>query len=239
MMSHSANCTVAIVDLSAICPETKRLNQADHVSWRLHGMTLLEWLSRRLSESMLLDKIIITGSAEYLSKVQSCSLGGTCWMPSPHKDAARRAYDIAQRTDAEWLLFANINSPLIDPSLTDRMISQAWKNPAADYVGYVGADREDVGAQTYGLTGQLCSVDAVAKIVDLQISHCEDVPRAIRFELPTLQMRLLPLPDTLSKSRKRFAINNYHDIDQVEVYLENDSEDVSWQRLLQIAELSY
>ncbi len=237
-MSHSPNCTVAIIDLSAATAINKKVPQSEHIHWHLRGMTLLEWLSRRLSETMLLDQIIITGGAEHLNKVQSCSLGGTCWMPSPHRDPARRAYDIAQRTDAHWLLFANINAPLIDPSLADRMISQGWKNPTADYIGYVGKDREDVGAQAYGLVGQMCSVHAIEQLVDKQINNCEDVPSGMRFQLPSLQMRLLPLPDVLTKSNKRFAVNSYSDIDRVEMYLESDQDDLSWQRLLQLAEVS-
>lgn len=237
-MSSSRKCTVAIIDLSLHCAHQKRSVQADMINWRFGGMTVLEWLSRRLTESMLLDQIVITGSAQYLPLVQACSLGGTCWMPSPHKDAARRAYDIAQRTDAAWLLIANMNSPLVEPSLTDRQISEAWKNPGVDYIGFVGQDRHDIGAQSYGLAGQLCSVDAVAKLVDKQVNNCDDVPNGIMHHLETLQMRLLPLPKLLGDSSKRFAVNCRADLDRVEMYLESNQEDLTWQRLLQMAEVA-
>jgi spore coat polysaccharide biosynthesis protein SpsF (cytidylyltransferase family) len=234
-MSPSSSCTIAVIDLSARCSRQHKHPQAELVSWRLQGMTLLEWLSRRLSESLFLDQIIITGAAEYLSLVQHCSVGGTRWIPSSHRDAARRAFDIAQRTDAAWVLFANIDAPLIDATLTDRMISQGWKNPSVDYIGYVGSDRNDIGCQALGLSGQLCSVQAIERLVDRQLNHCEDVPSAIRHHLPDVQLRLMPLPDSLSDSKQRFAINGFSDLDALDSTLEPDVEDLTWQRLLQTA----
>ena len=208
------------------------------MSWRLRGMTLLEWLSRRLSESVFLDRIIITGSADLLPRVQNCSLGGTTWMPSPHQDAARRAFDVAQRTDAAWILFANINAPLIDATLADRMISQGWKNPDVDYIGYYGQDRHDIGCQELGLTGQLCSAAALGRLIERDLNHCDDVPSAIRHHLPDVQMRLMPLPELLSQSNKRFMVQQSTDIEMLEGSLDQDVEDLTWQRLLQTAIVS-
>jgi hypothetical protein len=127
---------------------------------------------------------------------------------------------------------------LLEPSLTDRQISEGWKNPSVDYIGFVGQDRHDIGAQSYGLAGQLCSVDAVAKLVDKQINNCEDVPTGIRHHLEALQMRLLPLPPLLGETSKRFAVNSRNDLDRVEMYLESNQEDLTWQRLLQMAEVT-
>ena len=237
-MVSNTESTVAIIDLSAFCSDKQVVQQSALANFRIHGLTVLEWLVRRLSESTLLDQILITGARKFLPDVQACSLAEARWMPSPYEDPIRRAGDIANRTGAKWLLFASTSAPFIDAGLTDRLISTCWQNPDADYVAFVGRDRNDRGAQKLGLAGQVCSAAAIQKLIDQQTTNCSNAPSAVCSNLQSVEMKLLPLPNRLQNCEKNFVIHNAHDLGKIESFCESSAEDLSWQRLLQLAELT-
>ena len=239
-MNMNGRKTIAVIDLAAGLDADHPSPQIALATKRMAGMTILEWMTRRLQESMLLERVVITGEAAMLPQIQAMNLGGACWMPSPHRESLRRVHDVCQRCEAQWVLLVSASCPLIDPGLTDRLLSSALKSPDADYLGYIGRDRGDIGATSLGLTGQVCSSSAIGRLVASGVREVYGVADAICGRADdVVQMRLLPLPAELHNDDRTFAVRTGDDVLRLEGVVESNISEVSWQTLLHLAPQSW
>jgi spore coat polysaccharide biosynthesis protein SpsF len=228
------NATVAVLDLTSAVPAGSRLpstrTRCISPFQRFQGLTVLEWCIRRLEESTLLDVVVVTGNPAQRDQVLSGSLCGARWMPSPSVSPVHRALEIAERTDAQWLVFVSATCPFLDPTLMDRLIAAAWSNPEADYVGFSASGRNPLSLGNLGLTGEMCSRPALEKLASEPADNLE-VAHLIKCAPETYQMRLLPLPAELDRSEMRFNLEALEDLDEAYSLMEAAGEDISWQRL--------
>lgn len=229
-MPATTRATVAILDLDGI-------DSPSHFAFRLfNGLSLLEWAVRRLFECTLLDDIVITGSPQIRDRVLSGSLCGARWLPSINSTRLKRACEIAERTDAQWLLFAAPTCPFIDPALLDRLIASAWSNPSADYVGFFAPSNPKLSLAKLGLVGEICSRQALQKL-ELRFPESRDaVCSMVQAADEAFQLRLLPLPAPLQRGDLRLNLESIEDWDQAYSYMEAIGDDMSWQRLSSIAQ---
>ena len=79
-MNTRPNATVAIIDLGCAEGSCSSLNEAPFR--RFDGLTILEWCVRRLTESTMLDDIVISGHMSLSNKVMGASLCSAKWVPS-------------------------------------------------------------------------------------------------------------------------------------------------------------
>lgn len=222
--------TVAILDLP-------QATVANSLAFRqFNGLTLLEWAVRRLRESTLLDNIVITGSPQLRDRVLAGSLCGARWLPSINASPLARANEIAERTDAEWLLFASPTCPFIDPTLLDRLVASAWSHPNSDYVGFYAPNNPQLSLAKLGLVGELCHRRTLQRLEQTMAESSEPVCTLVKAADATFSLRLIPLPPPLQQANLKLNLESIEDWDQAYAYIEAVGDDVSWQRLTSLAQ---
>ena len=234
-MTHVQQLTVAIIDLAANNHHAPAGTQIDIATRTFNGLSLLEWCVRRLSESTMLDQTIITGLPSYLPQIQSSSLCGAKWMPSLANDPLHRAYEIAERTQATWLVLVTPSCPFLDPSLLDRLITSAWNRPEADYVGFMASKHPRFNLSRLGLVAEVCTQKALQQALERKLDSSVEIANIFRSHPNHFQMRLVPLPERLDRSDLRFALETAEDWEQAYSFVEAAGEDLTWQRLVQLA----
>jgi spore coat polysaccharide biosynthesis protein SpsF (cytidylyltransferase family) len=236
-MSTEPRTTVAVIDLAAVNVHEPAGTQLDIAMRRFHGLSLLERCVRRLSESTTLDQIVITGLPSYLNQLQTASLCGAKWMPSLASDSFGRVREVAERTQACWLVLVSPTCPFLDPSLLDRLITSAWARPEADYVGFIASQHPRRNLAHLGLVAEICTRRSLQQVVERRLDSQAEVPQILRAHPNVFQMRLIPLPPALDRADLRFALENNDDWDQASAYLEAAGEDLTWQRLVELSDL--
>jgi spore coat polysaccharide biosynthesis protein SpsF (cytidylyltransferase family) len=232
--------TVALIDLAVKGVSDRSATRVESALRRLDGLTLLEWCIRRLSESTLIDTIVVTGLPQYRELISHTGLCNARWMPSALSTPARRAKELMERLDADWLVFASPLCPFTDPALMDRLVSRGWANPTTDFIGFVSPNHPSFSLQALGLVGEMCSAKAIAKMdrEKLLDEPC-DVPDIIRRNASLFQSKLIPLPEELTHDSLRFQMETEADWDRAHSFLEAAGDDLSWQRLAQVAERNF
>ncbi len=227
--------TIAVIDLAATNHHAPAGTQIDIASRTFNGLSLLEWCVRRLSESTMLDQTIITGLPSYYRQIQSASLCAAKWMPSLQNDPLHRAYEIAERTRATWLVLVAPTCPFLDPALLDRLIKSAWNRPEADYVGFMASKHPRYNLSRLGLVGEVCTRKALEQALERKLDTSVEIANVFRSHPNFFQMRLIPLPEGLDRSDLRFALETAADWEQAYSYIEAAGDDLSWQRLVELA----
>ncbi|MFY8200826.1 MAG: cytidylyltransferase domain-containing protein [Pirellula staleyi] len=238
-MATNPKQTLALIDL-AVAGNEKNTTRVEAALRRLDGLTLLEWCIRRLSESTLIDTIVVTGPPQYRELISNTGLCNARWMPSAMSTPSQRAKEISDRLSADWIVFASPLCPFTDPSLIDRLVSRGWANPTHDLVGFMSPKHPSFSLQALGLVGEMCSAAAIGKIESekLATEPC-DVPDIIRRYPDLFQTMLIPLPQELAHDSLRFQMQTNADWDRAHSILEAAGDDLSWQRLAQFAERNF
>jgi spore coat polysaccharide biosynthesis protein SpsF (cytidylyltransferase family) len=236
-MATNLKQTIALIDLAVTNVRENSTTRVESALRRLDGLTLLEWCIRRLSESTLIETIVVTGPQHYRELISQTGLCNARWMPSALGTPSLRAREIMQRLRADWIVFSSPLCPFTDPMLLDRLVSRGWANPTIDFVGFVSPSRPAFSLQSLGLVGEMCSAGALDKLeIEGLLNEPCDVPEIIRRNPALFQSKLIPLPEELTHSSLRFLMESESDWDRAHSYLEAAGDDLSWQRLAQLAE---
>ncbi len=242
-MATNPKQTIALIDLAVTGGNEHRSTRSTRVESalrRLDGLTLLEWCIRRLSESTLIDTIVVTGPPNYRELISQTGLCNARWMPSALSTPAHRAKELADRLSADWIVFSSPLCPFTDPMLLDRLVSRGWANPTTDFVGFVSPNHPSFSLQTLGLVGEMCSAGALKKFeLESLLDDASDVPEIIRRNPELFLVKLIPLPEKLNHSSLRFLMESEADWDRAHSFLEAAGDDLSWQRLAQLAERNF
>ncbi len=227
-MASRPNATVALIDLGA---HGKLADK--HAAFRVfEGLSLLEWTIRRLQESTLVDMVVITGAPNLEKRVTACSLSGARWIPSAASSMLLRTCEIAERTNAQWLVFVAPTCPFTDPVLLDKLITTAWSNPESDYVGFIAPNSPKMSLARLGLVGELCSRTAIDQIrQDRLLDDQGEAAKLVRVHANPGQVRLIPLPPALEKADIQLDLAQIPDWEHAHACMEAAGEDLSWQRL--------
>ncbi len=229
--------TIALIDLAVSqTTDGETIARLDGALRRLDGLTLLEWCVRRLAESTLVDSVVITGPQHFRERISQTGLCDARWVPSAFATPTQRASEIAERFNAQWIVFASPICPFTDPILLDRLVSRGWSHPDAEFVGFVTPNHPSFSLQSLGLVGEMCSSKALQKLseLNLQKEPC-DVPVVIRRNIEQFTTKLIPLPEELSRCNMRFNLETVDDWDRAATLLEATGSDFCWQRLAKAA----
>jgi spore coat polysaccharide biosynthesis protein SpsF (cytidylyltransferase family) len=145
--------------------------------------------------------------------------------------------EVAARFSAEWVVFASPLCPFTDPTLLDRLVSRGWANPDVDFVGFLSPSRPSFSLQSLGLVGEMCSRKGLEKLEENKLweEPC-DVPELVRRNPGIFVTKLIPLPEQLCSRDFRFQLETVADRDRAASYLEVAGDDLSWQKLAQLAD---
>lgn len=228
--------TVAIVDLGLISKNVQDKHEMSPFR-RFGRQTLLEWTIRRLSDSLLLDSIAVTGDNAHSLSVQQSHLQPSRWFPMCHSSPLHRIKEVALKMDAEWVVLVSPCCPFIDPVLVDRLVAAAWAAPEYDSVAFVSSSRPTFSLDGLGLVAEVCNYRVLEKLSqDPRFANDpRRVPQLVRSMPESFHARLLPLPASIDRDDVRFALETEDDWDRAHMILEASGDDCDYRELADLA----
>ncbi len=227
---------VAVIDLGDCSQADGAASVARFAQRTLKGQPLIGQVARRISDSALVQHVVISGT-DIPSRIMTAGIAGATVLNQSHTHVIERLALAADRTGSEWVVYLPGNRPFVDPVLIDRLLGDAKRHADCDYIGYFSNCGGWERMQRLGLAGELCHADALRRLrrnidrlsyVDPDTSlstYFQDAPGAY-------QMRFIPVPDELDRSDLRFAVENEDDWHDVEMLYESlAGENLNWQRL--------
>lgn len=231
--------SVAVIDLGNCTGEAASRCTARFAQRNIKGQPLISRMARRISESQLVQNVVVSGIG-LPSTILTSGMPGATILDQPHSHVIERLALAADRTGADWVVFLSGNRPFVDPVLIDRLLCEAKRHSDCDYFGFFSAGGGWERMQHLGLAGEICHADALRRLrrnLD-RLSYCgEDASLAAYFQdAPGIyQMRFIPVPAELDRADLRFAVETENDWDDIQMLCETvASDDTQWQPLATI-----
>jgi len=231
---------VAVIELGNCGFETGDHPAARYAERNLKGQTLLSRMVRRLSDSAIVEKIVVSG--EHLpSTILTAGIPGAVVLDLPGTHIIERLAAAADRTDADWVAFLPGNCPFVDPVLIDRLLSEAGRATDCDYVGFFSPRGGWQRMQQLGLAGEICHADALRRLrrsLDSVWSRTVDMSLSAWFQdAPGVyHMRYISVPPQLDRGDLRFAVETERDWDNARILCDSiQCDDTQWQPLAEAA----
>jgi spore coat polysaccharide biosynthesis protein SpsF (cytidylyltransferase family) len=230
--------SVAVIDLGD-CTGAGALRCARFAQRSIKGQPLISRMVRRISETQLVQHVVVSGIG-LSSTILTSGIPGATVINHPRSHVIERLALAADRTGADWVAYISGNRPFVDPVLIDRLLGEAKRHSDCDYLGYFSTGGGWERMQRLGLAGEICHADALRRLrrnLD-RLAYCgEDASVAAYFQdAPGVyQMRFVPIPPELDRSDLRFAVECEQDWDDVQMLCESVAcDETQWQPLATI-----
>ena len=206
-------------------------------SRRLAGKPLVEWVVRRVTESLLLDRVVVIADPQIEEAIRILTPRDVSVFVSRQHDRLARFAAAARQYDAHQLVRVGVDHPFVDPALIDRLICTANTHPGCDYIGYYSNDGRPAAQSRLGVFAEWCRSDAIFEANRLAVGDAdrERVTRYLYSHPELFQLRLIPVPNRLDRHDVRLSIGGEEDWENAQIILDALGPDnLDWQ---QIAEL--
>jgi spore coat polysaccharide biosynthesis protein SpsF len=204
---------------------------------RLGGITLLEWVVRRISDCTLIDQTIVLApderDLEDLSRAAPANIRVVC--PAA-QDELERFLRAASSAGAEATVHFRLDHPFVDPALTDRLVSFAQAR-GLDYAGYASRDFQRGQRKPADVSGEWCRVSALAQAERMAARELDrqHVTRFLRTHPRSFQLGWITLPEELDREDVRLTINVEEDWDHADEIVEAlGRENLDWQAIVRL-----
>lgn len=228
--------TLGIVEVPPIRARCR--DQASRVgsiaSRRFGGKSLVEWVVRRVTESLLLDQVVVVCDVAQAEVVQRLAPPDVPVFVSPQPDALGRFAATVRNCDATQVVRVPLGCPFVDPELIDRLVCTAGVNPGFEYIGYFSLDGRPAVLSKLGLFAEWCRAEALYR-ADNQASSLEDRagPTKYIYSHPEeFQLRFIPVPAKLDRRDVRLTVDVEEDWDLAQIIFEAlGPESLDWHRI--------
>ncbi len=206
-----------------------------NVARRLGGRSILEWVIRRVTDSIRLDGVIVVAcdtedslACSHLvpSDVPICLCEG--------EDALARFCKALEQYPAEGVVRVRGDNLFIDPGMIDRLTTTAEAHPNCDYVSYCSRDGRPAILSPVGVYAEWFRAGALHEANRLARDKLdrEDVTRYIYSHPEKFNLRLIPAPAEIDREDVRLTVDIEEDWDHVQVLFEAlGPERLDWQRI--------
>jgi len=232
--------SVAVIDLGD-CTGASTTNCGRFAQRCIKGQPLISRMVRRISESQLVQNVVVSGTG-LPSTLLTAGIPGATVINHPHSHVIERLALAADRTGADWVTFISGIRPFVDPELIDCLLGEAKRHADCDYLGYFSSGGGGwQRMHRLGLAGEICHADSLRRLrrnLDRLSHRGEDASLAAYFQdAPGVyQMRFIPVPAELDRPDLRFAVECERDWDNVQLLCETVNSDVmQWQPLATMA----
>jgi spore coat polysaccharide biosynthesis protein SpsF len=192
-------------------------------SRRLGGKSLLEWVVRRLSDSLHLDRIVvlcpqIPQTAEIVELVPR----GIPYVTSDRPDVLGRLAAALEQHPAEAVVPVAAEHPFVDPDLIDRLIVTAHNHPESDYIGFCSRNGRPTLMSPLGMLGECVRAVAVqrANREAHNQQHRSHIAGFLHAHPEEFHLRLIPVPQELDRDDLRLSVHSEEDWDHVQAIFE-------------------
>ena len=126
--------------------------QRHHVARRLEGKPVLEWVVRQMTDSELLDGVVVTAEEGPCGDlVRKLSPVDVPVYLTKAKDTATAVQDTLEHFSAESCVLIGADWPFLDSELVDRLIRTARRTENCDYAAYQFMNEIFSAGRPYGL----------------------------------------------------------------------------------------
>ncbi len=212
----------------------------ENTSRKLAGLTLLEWVVRRLKDCQQLDAVVVqlpSGTdVQALAGQIPADVPTIC---SQGADSLSRFSALLERYRPDSVVRVSPDNPFLDPALVDRLVSTSEENPACDYISYCSQTGRRSVLTSLGLVAEWCRADALqqAEYEAVEAEDREDITSFLRKHPEKFSLRMIPLPPTIDQEDLRFTITQGEDWDRAHAIFEVLGPDrLDWQRIADLFE---
>lgn len=227
--------TIAVVEVVHRSPWAR-----ENVNRKLAGLTLLEWVVRRLKDCQQLDAVVVMLPANKQVQVLADQVPPDVPTISPlGADPLSRFNSLLERYRPKNIVRVASDNPFLDPALVDRLITTAESHPTCDYISYCSQSGRRSVLTSLGLVAEWCSADALrqAEYEAVTAEEREDVTSYIRNHPEKFVLRMIPLPPTIDQEDLRFTITQGEDWDRAHAIYEVLGPDrLDWQGIANLFE---
>jgi spore coat polysaccharide biosynthesis protein SpsF (cytidylyltransferase family) len=223
--------TLGIVEV----PSSRSGNGKHSLARRKFGdSSLLEWVIRRVTESLLIEHVIVVADAEHRDALRPLVPSDATLFDGAQPDQLARFAAAIRETDATSVVRVPVDRPFIDPSLIDRLICDSHAHPGCDYISYVSNKSGKILKAQLGVFGEWCRAEAVLR-ADHAATAVEERLHATRYiysHPEEFQLRLIPAPEILDRDDIRLTIEEEEDWEHAHLIFDALGPDqIDWQRI--------
>lgn len=202
---------------------------------RFGGRSLLDWVVRRVTDSQLLDEVIVVCDRDPRGRpIAELTPPNVPIYYSRQSDGLSRFAEAVQKFSADAVVRVCVGNPFVDPGLIDRLITTAAENPGCDYVSYLSSNGRPAVQSRLGLFAEWCRADAIfyAERDAKAVTDRAEVTGYIVSHPELFQLRLIPVPTRLDRDDLRLSVQVEEDWDHVQaIYEALGPEGLDWQKI--------
>lgn len=202
---------------------------------RFAGKTLLEWVTRRMTEALLLDHVAVVADTEHAAQLtNSLPADLSVFVSDPEHDSVSRLAAAVRHYQPAAIVRVDLENAFIDPTMIDRLVTRAESYGCCDYMGYCSTRGGSALLAQLGVLAEWCRADAVL-LADQKATQATERAHLTQFiySRPDIfQLRLLPVPQPLDRNDLRLSLKLQEDWDHAQLILDAlGPENLDWQRI--------
>ena len=203
---------------------------------KVGGRPILEWVARRCTEAQRLGKVVVVvGGKESNIETPISIPHGVEAVFSDKPDRLGRLRDVLSQHPSDSVVCLSVNTPLIDPTLIDRLITSV-ENGIADYACFCSRSNSPIHSKL-GLVAEWCRRSAI----EMADSLLTDLDRRNRFtnfiigNPDRFSLKFVRIPAVLDRDDLSFQVESQEDWAQVEQIIEALGDDrLDWQQIARL-----
>lgn len=203
---------------------------------RFGGQRLLQWVVRRVTDSMRLDGVMVLAcdAAEHQYVRDLVPPDVPVFLAREGSDPLGRFLRALEEFPAESVVRVRGDNPFVDPVLIDRLVTTAEANPACDYVSYCSHDGRPAILSPVGIYAEWFRAPALRLAARGKVGRAEreSVTGAIYARPEKFNLRFIPVPEQLDRDDVRLTLLLEEDWDNALTIFDALGPDrLDWQRI--------
>ncbi|REJ66860.1 MAG: hypothetical protein DWQ31_13080 [Planctomycetota bacterium] len=206
---------------------------------KLGGVSLLEWVVRRTTESELLDQVVVVTSEGNYNETAAAVPNDVAIFVGRQNDRLGQFCEAIDEYRPDHVVRICLDNPFTDPSLIDRLIITASEHPLLDYVGYCAADGRPALFCPAGVFSEWFTAEALQKADRESTDPQErnDITRYIQAHPELFHVRLIPAPAPLARDDLRLRVDLSEDWEHAEAICDAlGPDELDWQGITRFLE---
>jgi len=229
--------TVGLLELPSYGFDVRR-SALHFAGRRLAGMSLLEWVVRRITDCTNLDDVAVIAPAEpYIEPLARLTPNDVRVLMPAGNDCLQRFVRAAHDCAATAVVRFRVDHPLVDSILTDRLIATAQSRSGLDYASFSSRWAPRSVRQRVLAFGEWCRIEALEDADRLAVTELErrDVTRFLWSHPRLYQLGWTPLPEELDREDVRLVIDGEEDWEHVNDIVEAlGGENLDWRTVAEL-----
>jgi spore coat polysaccharide biosynthesis protein SpsF len=199
------------------------------------GRSLLEWVIRRVTDSMRLDGVVVVaGESADRYHLRRFVPNDVPVFLGEENDVLSQFNRAIEHCPAEGVVLVRGDNLFVDPGLIDRLVNTAELHPACDYVSYRLHDGRPAILSPVGVYAEWFRAGALRKAhaQARDPADREQVTRYFYSHPEQFNLRLIPAPSAIDRDDVRLTVDMEEDWDHaLAIYDALGPERLDWQRI--------